>query len=152
MCEECGKNPANVHLTQISPEGTVVAHLCEECARAKGIAVTIGQPPPQAEVKAPEADVACPRCGLTYSAFREKGRLGCAECYRAFGEQIDRMLSQMHGSCVHKGKVYQRPAAAHGTRQDISRLRGELERAIRNEDFEEAAKLRDTISALSAPD
>jgi len=149
QCEECGNNPANVHLTQISPEGTVVMHLCEECAKARGIAVTIGQAPASAPAKASEPEVTCPRCGLTYTAFREQGRLGCAECYRAFGEHIDRMLAQMHGACVHRGKVYQRPAAGRATRLDITRLRGELERAVRNEDFEEAAKLRDTISALS---
>ncbi len=153
MCEQCGKRPANVHLTQISAGNTVVSHLCEECAKSKGISISIdaaqgegATPEPQ---QAAADEKACPRCGMKFSLFRERGRLGCRHCYRTFGDEIDRMLTEMHGSCVHRGKRYTRVGGVQGTEADIERLRGELDRAIRNEDFEEAARLRDTISALS---
>ncbi len=153
LCEQCGKNAANVHVTQISPSGTVVSHLCEECARAHGIEIKIGDA--AASQTAPEGgeqpEVVCGRCGLSYAGFRESGRLGCAACYEAFGTEIDKLLKEMHGSCEHRGKRYSRVAGAvRDTAEDIARLRGELDRAICNEDFEEAARLRDTISALSS--
>jgi protein arginine kinase activator len=153
MCEGCGKNPANVHLTQISASGTVVSHLCEECAREKGVSITLEngskQEQAQQEQKPDQPDKMCPQCGLLYSVFRERGRLGCAGCYAAFAEEIDRMLTQMHGSCLHCGKRYSRIGDTGESTADIARLRSELERAVENEDFEEAARLRDTINALS---
>lgn len=154
MCEQCGKKPANVHLTQISANGTVVSHLCEHCAKSKGISISIDTAQgdtvsAEVQQQASGEDKSCPRCGMKFSLFRERGRLGCRHCYRAFGDEIDRMLTEMHGSCVHRGKRYTRIGGVQGTEADIERLRGELDRAIRNEDFEEAARLRDTISALS---
>jgi protein arginine kinase activator len=151
-CEECGKNPASVHLTQISANGTVVSHLCEECAREKGISITLGETakPEQAQERASdEPDKMCANCGLLFSMFRERGRLGCRKCYTSFADDIDKMLTQMHGSCVHHGKRYSRVGDICGSTADIARLRSELERAVENEDFEEAARLRDTINALS---
>jgi protein arginine kinase activator len=86
---------------------------------------------------------------MTYTAFREQGRLGCAGCYDTFSTDIDKMLKEMHGSCEHRGKRYSRVAGVvRGTADDLARLRGELDRAIGSENFEEAARLRDTISAL----
>ena len=41
MCDECGINPANIHLTQILQNETHVFHLCDECARKKGINISI---------------------------------------------------------------------------------------------------------------
>jgi protein arginine kinase activator len=152
LCDQCGKNAANVHVTQIAPNGTTVSHLCEECARGHGIDIKIGmggeQDEQQAAIAQPERT--CGRCGLSLSTFREQGRLGCAACYESFGEEIDKMLKELHGSCVHRGKRYSRIGSVKGSAEDIARLRGELDRAVINEDFEEAARLRDTISALSA--
>ena len=151
MCDECGTNPANVHVTQIAPDKTVVLHLCEECARRRGLAVGIDtQAPPkgQASKVDEKAETPCPRCGLTFIQFREQGRLGCPACYESFGEEIDRMLSEMHGSCEHKGKQYHRARAARATNHELARLRADLADAIREEKFEEAARLRDTLKSL----
>jgi protein arginine kinase activator len=155
MCEECGKNAANVHLTQISADGAEVTHLCEECARNKGISISIEGGENKAEATATQdADpgVTCSRCGTTQAQLRETGRIGCRECYTAFADEIDKLLNQMHGSCVHQGKRYSRVGTIRGTAADIERLRTELNKAIQNEDFEEAARLRDTISSLSSID
>jgi protein arginine kinase activator len=160
MCEECGANPANVHLTQISPGKATVSHLCDACARRKGISITIadGSVAPQ-EVDAPaapqskpESGAVCPRCGMRFDEFGESGRLGCSTCYQTFEADIDRMLTEMHGSSTHKGKRYSRCANHEGTPDDLARLRGDLERAVHNEEFEEAARLRDTINAMSRAD
>lgn len=152
MCEDCGKKPANVHLTQIAPDGAAVTHLCEECAKAKGISITVdgalAQQEPAAEEPLDEGRT-CSRCGTTEKDMREKGRIGCRECYSVFADHIDGLLTQMHGTSVHRGKRYSRIGTVRGTAADVERLRGELDRAIKNEDFEEAARLRDTINSLS---
>jgi protein arginine kinase activator len=156
QCEQCGKKDATVHLTQISPTGTMVYRLCEDCAKTKGITITVsapqGEAAPQQQAE-PEPSVpekVCQACGQSLSAFREKGRLGCADCYHVFTDEIDRMLTEVHGACVHRGKAYSRVGALRGTPDEMRRLRNELDEAIQNEDFEEAARLRDTLNALSS--
>lgn len=151
LCDECGINPANIHLTQISQNETQVSHLCEECARKKGISVSLTDEaaPPSLPKAAAEPDIICKQCGLSYATFKTKGWLGCSECYHAFEKEIDEVLVQMHGSLVHKGKRY---ASSAGTPQaltgEMKRLRHELAVAIKNEAFEQAATIRDAIHTI----
>ena len=151
MCDECGANPANIHLTQIMQNETQVFHLCEECARKKGISINV-----QGELetngfeqeKSIEPDKQCAHCGLKYSDFRAKGWLGCSDCYGAFENEIDELLVQVHGSSTHKGKRYSGQIRTAGLSGEIKRLRQELAIAIKNEAFEQAAMLRDAIHNL----
>jgi protein arginine kinase activator len=151
LCDECGINPANIHLTQIMQDETHVAHLCEECARSKGINVSISEEAvePAQQKKNPVPDKSCNRCGCTYALFRSKGWLGCSDCYRAFEKEIDELLIQMHGALVHKGKKYGVHAIApHALGGEMKRLRHELAIAIKNEAFEQAATIRDAIQSI----
>lgn len=43
----------------------------------------------------------CPNCGMTLSRFRESGLLGCAECYRAFREEILSAVLKVQGKVRH---------------------------------------------------
>ena len=36
LCDDCGRNEAVVHITQIGPDGKIEKNLCEECAAAYG--------------------------------------------------------------------------------------------------------------------
>lgn len=151
LCDECGVNQATIHLTQIMQNETQVSHLCEECARKKGISVSINEEPElsQSINGDPKIDITCSECGCTYAQFRAKGWLGCSHCYTAFEKEIDALLTQMHGSSVHKGKRYtdqaRTPQALTG---EIKRLRHELAIAIKNEEFEQAATIRDAIHTI----
>ncbi len=146
MCEECGKKPANVHLTQIVHSETSVWHICEDCARKKGINIEVTGHP-QVETQ-PEKDINCPRCRMSFSEFREKGRLGCVECYHSFSDDVNEYLMQAHGSRFHRGKRYGANRRVSSLPGDVARLRKELDRAVQNEDFELAAALRDRIQDL----
>lgn len=151
MCDECGINPANIHLTQIMQNETKVSHLCEECARKKGISVSITEESPETEERSnnTEVDKTCKRCGCTYTQFRSKGWLGCSECYTAFKKEIDELLIQMHGSLIHKGKRYTTHAGTpEALTGEMKRLRHELAIAIKNEEFEQAASIRDVIHTM----
>lgn len=152
QCDECGINPANIHLTQIMQNETHVSHLCEECARRKGINISINEEPAGTPLqkKVPAPDKACAQCGCTYEQFRSKGWLGCINCYNAFEKEIDELLIQMHGSLVHKGKRY--AVSSRNTPEalnvEIKRLRQELAVAIKKEAFEQAASIRDAIQSI----
>jgi protein arginine kinase activator len=150
MCEECGLHQANIHLTQIAGNESQSFHLCETCARKRGITIAIDEEAinaGEAQLSpAPiEPDRECPSCLTKLSEFRDTGRLGCPDCYHAFENEIEELLLQFNGSAEHKGKSYRGETVDKKDKTDLSLLRSELDSAIRNEEFERAAKLRDAI-------
>lgn len=150
-------------------------HLCEECAAKAGGKENAGGKPAgavfglAAVARAREGrNVRCPTCGMTYQEFRLKGRLGCADCYEAFQAGLVGLLERIHGRSVHTGP---RPPGHEDPRlpetgeeeardrtgrtpendprieleEERQRLRRLLERAVCEENYEEAARLRDRI-------
>lgn len=159
-CERCGSEAGLVHLTQIRNDQTSKHLLCEKCAASKGMQAPI----PGGEVGLAglldqllkleegvrqDTDPACPFCGLSFGGFRANGLLGCPECYETFGESIAGIVRQVHRGERHVGKVYLPPEPAP---PDIERamdeLRRRLERAVRDEEFERAAEIRDRLREL----
>ena len=87
---------------------------------------------------------------MTYLEFQKCGMLGCANCYQAFKTPLTALLQRVHGNTQHAGRV---PGGVHsGTsiRMNIDRLKQKLQRAVADEEYEQAAKLRDAIRGLSA--
>ncbi len=152
QCDECGERPANIHLTQIMQNETLVSHLCEECARKKGINISINEESAETSSDNNKSlpDIKCKHCGYTYAQFRAKGWLGCSDCYYAFEKEIDEIFMQMHGSLIHKGKKYlgSSPISPQSLDVEMKRLRQELAVAIKNEAFEQAATIRDAIRMI----
>jgi protein arginine kinase activator len=152
LCDECGVNPANIHLTQIMQNETHVFHLCDECARRKGISISVQDENfVEDENSAPQTpDKECSHCGMKLSEYKKSGWLGCPSCYHSFETEIDTLLVQVHGSSIHKGKKYQGVGGSHAaSASEIKRLRHELASAIKNEEFEQAAMIRDAIHNLT---
>jgi protein arginine kinase activator len=158
LCDVCGKNPATVHLTEIVDNAMNELHLCEECARKKsqdmeqnfGLGDLLGgMVDINKSEKDPEAaKTKCPHCGLTYADFKKIGRLGCSECYIAFKKYLAPLLKRIHGSSQHVGKTPTKFAKGLKKKIDIQDLRSKLQRAVDQEQFEEAARLRDQIKEL----
>ena len=159
QCDVCGKKKATVHLTEIVDEQMSEMHLCEDCAREKstqmeqqfGLADLLaglsdfGKQTKEVE----KVKAKCPNCGLTYEDFRKLGRLGCSECYVGFREYLGALLKKIHGSSQHLGKAPARhPSMPPEKLEDMQDLRNQLNKAIQNENFEEAARLRDKIHKL----
>ncbi|MDR2692761.1 MAG: UvrB/UvrC motif-containing protein [Chitinispirillales bacterium] len=182
FCDDCKVREANVHLTHVGEEGAETFHLCEECARERGVPVpdsdiilkglealagavggvaSSGSGNVKVTVKPKgggsvgqaaaeeEEDIVCRKCGMAFSEFRSGGRLGCAECYDSFEPRLDRILVQIHGTSGHKGKRYGKSAGRRGGRAGLERLRRELDAAVRAEEFEQAAVIRDEIRSLT---
>jgi len=160
ICEQCGATDAVVHLTQIVNNQMSTHHLCERCAAEKGLdgapqapnlPVTdlIEQVAEEALIDAHPSDGECSFCGLTFKAFRQTGRLGCPHCYESFAGHLPTLLKRIHGGAKHVGKVYLSPdPTASEMEKRLEGLRRGLERAVRAEDFERAAELRDEIHTL----
>lgn len=166
MCEDCGVNPAVFHFVSIKNEERSERNLCPACmAKYKkqlpGIDIRNlagmlnnlidGKKTTGKEKIDPEtAAITCRQCGMTYGEFRQCGMLGCAQCYDAFREPMTALLQRIHGNTQHAGRI---PGGVHsGTsiRMNIDRLRQQLQKAVAAEEYEQAAKFRDAIRALTA--
>ncbi|MBN3038600.1 MAG: UvrB/UvrC motif-containing protein [Candidatus Omnitrophica bacterium] len=161
LCNICHKNEATVHLTEIIDNQITELHLCEECARQKGAQMEqhfgladllagladLGQ---QFEVVG-KTETKCPNCSLSYEDFRRIGRLGCSECYEAFKDSLGVLLKRIHGSTQHLGCApLKKEKETKKQQSEIEVLKSKLQRAIKMEEFEEAARLRDKIRALES--
>jgi len=165
LCQQCRKRPATVQITQITDGHKVELHLCEECALKSGKLDFISDPQVSLEnfltgllqsdmnaapgVTRP-AGLQCKACGMTYQEFSRTGKLGCAECYRYFLDQLEPVFRRIHGNTRHHGKLPRRLEGAARTRREVQELRDRLRRAVEAENFEEAAALRDEIRRLEA--
>jgi protein arginine kinase activator len=153
-CSHCN-NPATVHLTQIVNNKIIKVDLCEACAQAQGVTDPAGFSLADMLSKSElspakgEPQVTCPSCGLTSVEFRRSGRLGCASCFEAFGALIRPALEDMHAGTVHKGKTPHIALSRQNRQAELHGLENALQRAIAEEAYEDAAKYRDQIHALT---
>lgn len=158
LCDICGKNPATVHLTEIIDDKMTELHLCEQCAQEKGAQMEqhfgladllAGLADFGSAVTAPEElKIKCPNCAMTYEDFKKIGRLGCGDCYYSFKKYLAPLLKRIHGSNQHVGKSPSRKVKGVKIRNELQLLKDKLQKAIQEEAFEEAAKIRDKIKIL----
>lgn len=90
----------------------------------------------------------CPTCGSDDAAFRSSGRFGCPDCYDAFGSVLVDVLKRVQPGLSHEGKVPVCGEQRKAARITSDHLRRELESAVREERFEDAAVLRDQLRNL----
>jgi protein arginine kinase activator len=162
VCDICKKAEATVHLTQIVDGKILKVDMCEACSKTKGVQeaaafslaeLLAGFAPaaPAEEVSQTEGPGAqCPACGMTQADFKKTGRFGCAECWTAFEDGLGPLLKAMHKGDRHVGKAPGKAAHTLAINEKIKELSDELQKAVRNELYEEAASLRDEIRLLEA--
>jgi protein arginine kinase activator len=156
-CQRCSKQ-ATLHITEVLGDDRFEeVHLCEDCAKKYLYEPAGGgkKPAGKAAADVPAGDPAdapaegtCPACGMPFVEFRNHGRLGCPHDYDAFREELLPLLESIHGDVKHAGKAPRRtpkPKAAHS---DLSQLRKKLAKAVADEAYEDAARLRDKIKEL----
>ncbi len=162
-CEICGERPAKVHYTEMKDDEVRQLRLCERCAEEKGLTKLDGKYSfslpdllggladddlPGEKPQGPS--IGCPCCGLTYSQFKATGRLGCSECYDVFHAPLGPLLKRVHGADTHTGKTPPGRSRPRSEEAELRTLKLQLEEAIRHEDFESAATIRDRIRALES--
>ncbi len=174
LCQNCESKESTVHVTKIVNGQKTEFYLCEECAAGrsdlefpdlelplKGI---IGGKMPLHQffsgllgkgalgdpgvVPRGTAELQCPACGLSYAQLGQIGCFGCDRCYEVFGDHLLPLLRRLHGNQKHIGKIPARAGSHAKIKKEIEGLRQELQKKVREEDFEEAVRLRDIIRGL----
>ena len=168
LCENCKKNSATVHMKGLLNGAKTELHLCQECSFNmvnmqmpmslenifKGILesvqsigpVTMGQVPNRPVTR--KAPGPCTVCALSYEQFKTTGKLGCEACYMAFPKEIVALFKNVQGSSHHEGKFPKRVGTQFRQQREVDKLRSTLKKAVDEENYEEAARLRDQIRNL----
>jgi len=160
LCEICGKNEAVIHVQQIMGSEIIELRLCEECAEKKGISgentnldfsiseLLTGLLNITSEVKNDNDQSFCRNCGMTYKEFQKEGKLGCPECAQVFRKDIRTILESISGTHQHIGRYPKKLREFKKLLIDKTEMKQKLQEAIKNEDYEAAAIIRDKIHAL----
>lgn len=172
LCQNCGKREATTHIKRVVNAETSESHLCAECASALGYSDVFGgfglsfgellggflgeSSPKHGQLSTTQR---CQKCGNSWHDIVRDGKLGCAECYSTFYDKLLPSLQRIHGRIQHTGKISgsgEVPETAPQKSEEelkaekIEQLRKEMDEAVKEQNFEQAAKLRDEIRALEA--
>ena len=179
LCQNCGKNEVNFKYTQVVNGVKKEMALCEKCAKELGLEnMDFNIPinfssflgdffgdydenflPSFTQSNA----LKCTNCGLTFDEFVDKGKFGCENCYNVFENRIDPVLKNIHGCNQHVGrnsKFINKASENHSKTEEntmqndeqhskLKKLNEDLKQAIKEEKYEEAAKIRDEIKKIN---
>lgn len=155
-CQRCPKQ-ATLHITEVLGEDRYEeVHLCEECAKKyllepqkKSAAAKMAAADDSGEEReASSSGPVCDVCGISYIEFRNHGRFGCANDYEAFKAELLPLLESIHGDVRHLGKTPRRLPRSQGAQVELVTLRRRLQQLVTEENYEEAARVRDRIKEL----
>ncbi len=177
ICKKCGKNNAEFYYKQTVNGNTKEYALCSACAEELkkkgefdikipsifedfdqpfmfndflGINDLLGIPSNNGKMLKKAEKKRCTLCSSTFDDLVKSGKVGCAECYKVFADELKHSIESIHGKEKYTGR---RPLKykAKETKQDkIKLLKAEMKDAIKKQDFEKAAVLRDKIHDLES--
>ena len=87
----------------------------------------------------------CQFCGSSFEEIAKSGKVGCAHCYEEFYEELLPSIQRIHGRTNHTGKLARSAGTEVKVKNEIAKCKAELEQAIKTQEFEKAAELRDKI-------
>lgn len=156
LCDACGKNEATYHtIKQINGIRTET-HLCAACRKKLSTNAKSGFTgaffsglTELGDGAAYEKKRVCSVCGTTEEDFLSTGYLGCERCYEQFSELIIPRLTDFQQSSFHVGKRPKKTGAEVKPAPDeYAVLRAELKKAVDDEDYERAAKIKRKLQGL----
>lgn len=169
-CQECHERPATLHFTQVINGNKTEVHVCEKCAYEKGYmsqnhdslslhnllsglfnfdSISFADSKSKQSSLQPSQGLTCDKCGLTYQEFTRIGKFGCSNCYKTFDEKLNPIFRRVHsGNMAHDGKVPKRTGGTLQVRKQIEEKKQNLQQLIQQEEFEQAAKVRDEIRSM----
>lgn len=171
ICEHCKQRESTVTVTQVINGQKSERYYCEVCAAQfhpfnldfhkdeqlpihQLVSNWFGLPiwktgSPEKQSPTTQQVKACSNCGFTFRHFLSEGKLGCPQCYETFSEQLPQVLEKLQSGTKHNGKA---PGEAHQSKvwmkKQIDSIREQLQNAIADERFEDAARLRDEIKVM----
>lgn len=168
LCEQCKQRQASVHTVRVVNGKKSEQYLCSECAHSLQISI-----PSLMEILSglymPKVQEELPVCicGAHFLDFQKNGLLGCPVCYETFKAQLEPVIKRAQGGRLcHVGRRpktanpvaaeqapphIQETCANHAhveKQEECTRLRTELQEAVKAERYERAAELRDRLRVL----
>ncbi len=159
-CQKCGAENANTHIKTIINGEFKEYDLCSECAKKMGYTNVFTDMESDFSnflgsffgnvLPARTQATRCEFCGSTYADIAKTGNVGCANCYELFADRLYPSISRIHGNTEHCGKnsvssVDGKITEEQSKKQKLKKLRSELDKAVKEQNFEYAAELRDKI-------
>lgn len=169
ICENCKQRPATVTLTMTKDNEQFEKHYCEICSvkhdftnmdsNSKPMSIEdifsswFGIPTwstNSADVKDKKQEpIKCEVCGMTYDQFLHEGKFNCPSCYEHFHELLPTVFKRLHnGATEHTGKIPSGLTNRYQIKKQIDDLRQQMKQVILEENFEEAASIRDQVKEL----
>lgn len=165
-CQNCGKQEATVRYTENVNGNKKEMHLCYHCAKKLGFADFTNLFSPMF-VEMPDLlntkELSCLECGYTFDDYAKSGLFGCPDCYDIFQDRLDDLFLKTQGknrhvelrrriqptSVVEPERKEVKPKRVRKTKeQKIEELKTKIQKLIQEENYEEAAKVRDQIKEL----
>lgn len=176
-CQNCGKNEVTFKYTQVINGVRKELNLCDKCAKELGLKdMNFSMPisfssflsdffndyeesllPSFMGTKSLE----CKSCGTVFDDFVNSGEFGCSRCYDLFEDRISPILKNLQGANRHVGRGYREITPSAGDNAStkktvkkeeskLDKLQKDLQKAIKDERYEDAAKTRDEIKKLES--
>ena len=169
LCDKCQKNQANIHMHQYVNGEKKEINLCPACSFSmidmpisfenlfQGVMDSLLNMKTSLNTKTGKKSATaitipslkCPICKMTSENFKSGGKLGCYNCYRTFASELAPLIKNVQGGVRHEGKLPKRSGVEYKQIRETDRLREMLKKAVNEENFEEAASLRDQIRAIT---
>lgn len=159
LCQICNENEATIRYTEMIDGNYTHYHICGSCAEKHNIKL----PSPFAELDlggsltgllgfgtSQTARTVCPVCQSSFESIARSGKAGCPDCYVTFRSELAPNIRQIHGAVRHAGKIPRSADAKISQRRMAEQLRSELDTAVKAQEYEKAAEIRDRIKRLSA--
>ena len=106
--------------------------------------------------------IKCDSCGSSFDDIINTGRYGCPNCYDTFETRMDPILKKLQGDNRHRGRLGKisdnnikfedeksknkvKESKVEKKENKLEKLQEDLKQAIKEERYEDAAKLRDII-------
>ncbi len=160
-CQKCGAENANTHVKTIINGEFKEYDLCSECAHKMGYTNVFSDMDSDFSnllgsfftnvLPARTQATRCEFCGSTYAEIAKTGQVGCAHCYELFADRLYPSIRRIHGNTTHCGKnsgsaaAVQKKPSEMTKEEKIADMKRQLDEAIKEQNFERAAELRDMI-------
>ena len=157
LCQSCEKRQATTHIKTILNGELKEYSLCSDCAAKLGYGSFLGDYGFDLDklfgsffdgFTGENSSRRCKLCGSSFEDIAKSGKVGCAQCYEEFFEELLPSIQRIHGRTAHTGKLARSAGTEIKLKNEISKLHFELEHAIKTQEFEKAAELRDKIRDL----
>lgn len=156
-CSHC-KKPIKVVYKEIAHNSVICTQMCADCPVLQEKLHGIGHPGKGLEK---ETDLYCGSCHTSLETVKTGNFLGCSECYAVFGDILvgeliatDRIPLRLHKTLkekknqpIHTGKTPELPVVIPESSR-LASLSDALNEALKKENYEQAAWIRDQIKAM----